>query len=1160
MPFDASTAEPVAVQSGFDASTAEPVSASIENEQPKPDPIRLNEKEFMEASPIGRLKMMLSHPWDKYVASVDQAFTGPKIPRVTGDQGTDVISRAGQVGAAATNVVTGAASSAVSPGAVSAILQPQTLIYSAPRFIAGGVSDIIDAVKGAVSGKAGLQETTEKGLGGTLMLAGGAHIARTGLSSSIAPRTPEEAIVAIKAEANKISDQTAKAALDAAAEKIATTADQGVKFDPSTAEPVTQGEPHADTIESSAQEVRSNAESTPSGGQVAEGVTGKPEGASGARSEESQAQPTNEALNDYTRYQDIQEQWKNLLDKGISPDSPEVMSLWKENEEIKNRHEGMPPPPVEAQTNLDLEAPENKASETTPTEPPEPPTYGIAARVSDVRSDQGNIAPIEPGEGVSTEQSIIHGRDLIESGRDPQSAIDDFNRTGKISYEDISLARARGEQLAKAAYDAEAKFGFESPQYKAAAQADSEWTKAIKPMQTEWAKIGQAQQGETEVDTGTFHGLRRAFTEATGKDFTPEQADQAKKISSDVKAATDEAAEAQQKLLDQISQKISPEARTLSKRVADALDEAAQSALDRIKARRAEGRVYSGIDPEEFGDYVIYGAAKLAKGAIDFGKWSSDMASELGDYIKPHLQEIWDRAREEVDRRKQELAIQNDEAKKPGSVQDIWQRAKDYIDGGETDYDEIRHKIATDLGMPVEEVTKKLTEPKGAKAMTNEMYAKLAARQKMIQNAKNWLQNQQTPGWLRFMRSVPRIFFIDKILGHGTVGMITHAGLNAFDASAWSTYWPNFFRQFKLLGWHDKGAYHEMMMQGLVRDPNYITARRAGLANDPMKYTDDFQNTWVGSYLDKVGLTGNRGFDALKLFRQARFNQIWNAFPESMKTADNAKMVADSVNHATGVVRMKFREWANWTFFAPKLEGSRWAWMIGDPAKAAKIISKWSEASDAEKAFALREVKQKATIAGVYLGLLALNQGLLSATGSNQKINVTDPRRSDFLAFKAGGYKFGIISPLIGVVRLLANLVHAAGGTRGKVESMTPRAEEFGQIGESYLRGKLSPFAGFATDLASQSDFQGRPLPFSSDKVPSNLRKKGIGKYTYAEYAAQQFTPIPVSEAIHEVWAKQGMDENTMVHYLKAITSGLVAGSTGARMSKDTHAGEKAKH
>lgn len=45
---------------------------------------------------------------------------------------------------------------------------------------------------------------------------------------------------------------------------------------------------------------------------------------------------------DFTRYAEIQREWKALLDVGRA-NSPELQTLWREMEEIKNRYGGMPP-------------------------------------------------------------------------------------------------------------------------------------------------------------------------------------------------------------------------------------------------------------------------------------------------------------------------------------------------------------------------------------------------------------------------------------------------------------------------------------------------------------------------------------------------------------------------------------------------------------------------------------------------------------------------------------------------------------------------------------------------------------------------------------------------------------------------------------------------
>jgi len=704
---------------------------------------------------------------------------------------------------------------------------------------------------------------------------------------------------------------------------------------------------------------------------------------------------------------------------------------------------------------------------SSPRDMPTTPTYGVAARVLEQRRQRGVIAPVEPGEGISPEAQIQRGRDLLNAGADPEAIMSGIEHNkARFNDDDASILRAHGEILERKLYAAVDKHGVYSDQAEKAWEANSDWSKRFKALPTMWHRIGQALQGETEIDTGTFIGLRKAYFDLTGKDFTPEQAGKAQKIAESVQAS----------------------------------DKAVESAKQKVATE----------------------SAKIPGDAIP----TDDLAiarKQLGEYEPGKVMT-------------------------PQQVKVLWNWAKRrYLDKAMTDFEDVKEGIATDFGIPKSDVARALAQPKAIRTITDDMYRKMSEQRRLKESAKNWLTDQSRPGWLKFTRSVPRVFFAAKVFGMAQVGMITHAGLNVFNPSAWSTYWPNFLRQYKLMGLHDQGAYHERMMQELVRDPLYTKARRAGLANDPAKFSDDYQNNEMVKWFRKVGLAGNRGFDALKLFRQARFNQLWNALPESLQTPESSRMLADSVNHATGVVNMPFREWSNWTFFAPKLEASRWAWMVKDPLVAAKTFVDWKDASYEQRHFALAEFKQKATIAATYAGLLALNQGILSASGSDQELNLTNPRKGDFMAFKAGGHNIGIVGPMLGMVRLFANMLHAATGKRGKLEQTQTRFAEMGSTLAEYGRGKLSPFAAFGADVVSQADLFGRPLPFSDDKVPKRYKQEG--PYTYGEYAGQTFSPIPVSEALREVWKDQGLSDSQIQVYLNALLTAVVAGGTGARIS-----------
>lgn len=693
-----------------------------------------------------------------------------------------------------------------------------------------------------------------------------------------------------------------------------------------------------------------------------------------------------------------------------------------------------------------------------------PETTGIAHRVSEVR---GSAA--ERGEGISAADSVEHGRELLKGGFDADKAIADFNAKKSISADVMAGLRAKAEQMSKATNRAADAHGTDSPEYKAAWEAEKAMIDRIKPLQTEWHKIGQAQQGETEIDTGTFHGMQKAFYEATGKDMDEKQADTARKLSGKVKGATDAADAAQSKLLDEV--------------------DTGGSATER-SIRAAEEKI----------------------GAVKPGaKWTPDQAKAL------------------------------------------WHLAKaNYLDKGVNDFNDIRAGLATDYGLTKAAVAEGLASPRGARVLTDAMYAKMAERRRVTNLAKQWLAEAKYPGWYNTAKAVPGFFFNLATFGHGTVGMITHAGNQMFDPTALGDYWGNFGKQFRLVG---SSAAHERMMQDLVRDPNFITAKRAGLANDPFKYQDDYQNAAVVKMFKGIGLAGNRGFDALKMFRQDRFNRRWDGLPASLKTPEMAKMLADLGNHETGVTRSSVgRVPGSWLLFAPKLEASRWAFLAGDPARAAKTFANWKNETPEARNSAMMEVKQKALIAGTYLGALAINQGLLKAGGSDEDINFTNPRRSDWLSFKVAGHNVGIISPMVGSVRFLANVVHDAIQDRSKFEEMqSSRFQEAAKDAGQYVRGKLSPFAKVAADTAFQADFRDRPMPWSKDKISFRAKSQGVTTpYSYGEYAAKNFTPIPVQEAVGEIWKSQGMAENQVSTYLRALAIAGVVGGTGARVTEDT--------
>lgn len=174
------------------------------------------------------------------------------------------------------------------------------------------------------------------------------------------------------------------------------------------------------------------------------------------------------------------------------------------------------------------------------------PTTGIAQRVHEKRATEGRQGPIMPGEGVSAQDMVIRGRELVQSGANPDALLNHMKTSGQISGDNIAILRAKHEELGRITNRAEDAMiaNPDSPQamenYNQAWTNETKWAQEIKPFQTEWHKIGQAMQGETAIDTGTFTGLRRAVRDIQGRDIKPEEAGQLTKMATKVRRVSSE--------------------------------------------------------------------------------------------------------------------------------------------------------------------------------------------------------------------------------------------------------------------------------------------------------------------------------------------------------------------------------------------------------------------------------------------------------------------------------------------------------------------------------------------------------------------------------------------------------------------------------------------
>ena len=1015
-----------------------------------------------------------------------------------------------------------------------------------------------------------------------------------------------------------------------------------------------------------------------------------------------------------------------------------------------------------------------RSPEKAPESPETGKTAGIAHRVSEA---QGMEAP--RGKGINIEETLDETRKSYtpEAAEDAMKAFE-ADPEGSHSTKMIAMVRIHDEALTRAANEAAETFGDNSPEEQAATRALEDWKARVKKIQTASSDAFRIQQGETEIDTGTFRGMTRAVRESTkdeanpqGKEVTEAQKEKIKQHVASVREATKAETDAAKEVADQGKKATSDEvAQPKKSRPNKYLAEKAAEARARIKAFQERQTAPLGkqggavINPAEvaalFRDHAIIGAEYIAKGVTEFGEWSKEMVKEFGDYVKPHLQDLFERSKQtrdelETERQraiidarqstietrikelKEKLAsgdlsapekkanrpeipeletlvqerqglqdeltrlrereakigelkkaiaeknkkiaqgdlstkgqpqnrpaqdgieqlkqqrdalnkqldalrnppkaknppmsdtekgsrlldrqiaelerqiksqeifpkgktpkaenpalagkkaqleqlkyerenmrdtIRGDDIEPPSTPADVvashktgskwtpeqakalWKRGAELIDSGMS-YDDMRHQLAKEFNLPVNDVTEGLASPKGMREVTDEMYRKMDARRKAQNAAKAWVMEQKYPGYQKIFNNVHQGVFDLYTALHGTAWFTTHAAINLFVPKVTGPMILNLGRAFRMMG--DK-AYHERMMQDMVRDPLFIKAKRAKLANDPFQNTDAFQNSGTVKIFREIGLIGNRGFDGLKLLRQFRFNQEWATTPPELRTDLMAKIYSEGINKATGHSDLKgFPKGLKGIFFAPGLEASKWAMQFTDPAKdsvtLARSLYDKENMSPEEVKGAQQRVKFAVQAVGTYLGLLTLNQAILSATGSDQEINFTDPLHGgDWLYFKGFGMKSTPLAGLMRPMTYLMRLTHDFWGERSKYEQMeASRAGQAAKDTGEYLRSKLHPAYGLAADAVTGSDFQGNTMPWNDDKIPKYEQREGAHQYTAAEYAATHLAPIPWAEAAKEVWTEQGIGEAQQKEWMAAMRQAFMAATTATRVSED---------
>jgi len=425
------------------------------------------------------------------------------------------------------------------------------------------------------------------------------------------------------------------------------------------------------------------------------------------------------------------------------------------------------------------------------------------------------------------------------------------------------------------------------------------------------------------------------------------------------------------------------------------------------------------------------------------------------------------------------------------------------------------------------------------RTLANDAWKAQYNRRVITQQAKD-LVSAQAKGPL--LRGLERVLSLPRqlaVFGHGFVFPVTHAGDLALRPTSWSTFFKGVIDTYRSLS----PAASERLLDSMKRQSLYDTALRSGL--------DVGERSHAGNLVipGKKGSISERAWSALTVLR---FN-LWNREMQKWikpgmsqeQILDIGKNLAPWANHATGSAKVQLPRAMSAALFGPKLTASKAARIVADPLTTINTFANWKTATAGEKAVALTRLSGLAQYTLSGLGLLAVNQGFLQATGQKQSINFTDPNKSDWLKFKGAGLEFGLPG-LHSEIRTLGRIIATSYATPKQLRGES-REAHVGQILGQYALGKATPAVGIAQEVVMGQDWMGRPMPWSA--TPGKGIKQRLDWWQYAFSHA----PIPMSGPAGYVYNQlkaKGASAMDAAGITKAIIMSAV-GATGMHVGPD---------
>jgi hypothetical protein len=427
-------------------------------------------------------------------------------------------------------------------------------------------------------------------------------------------------------------------------------------------------------------------------------------------------------------------------------------------------------------------------------------------------------------------------------------------------------------------------------------------------------------------------------------------------------------------------------------------------------------------------------------------------------------------------------------------------------------------------------------------------------RRAIVEHANNLTQAQaMSPAGKAFhaLWSAPRTA---AVFGHGWVFPITHAGDLLLRPASWGTFFRGLLNTYAK-SFSKEGT--ERLLDSMRRSPRYDLALRSGL--------DVGARSHAGNLVNRAakGSQSTRAWDILTTMRFQLWDRAMDKHTDPKMSQeeqlDIGKNLAEWSNHATGSGKGAIASLGSKVLFGPKLTQSKLNRIFADPVKTVQTFANWNNATTGERIVARTRLSGMVQYGVTGLGFLAANQGLLQALGSNQKINFTDPSKSDWLRFKGIGLDVGLPglhSELRTIAQILAiPFMGLKGVKEASYGTARSKQEYLGQLASDYAFSKLTPTIGLGKELFTGEAFPHRPLPWSPEKGTKSQPKMG-----WAEYGLTHAPILATNPARYffDQLRKGGMSAFDSAAIMKGLILSVV-GATGLHVTAEKEAAKRAQ-